>query len=98
MFDGRRIAGDVVKARLGELEYEQRIHRDRGAQRLAGEAVDPAALILGLILGYFMNDWMHPSPGQPARTAAPAAEVAPPSPPQHVPKKRNASNSRKQSD
>ncbi len=53
-----------------------------------------AAIILGLILGYFMNDWMHSAPAQPAATAAPAAQVAPPSPPQNVYKERHNSKLR----
>ena len=43
-----------------------------------------AAVILGLILGYFMNDWIHPAPERPARAAAPEAQVAPRSPPVRV--------------
>lgn len=57
-----------------------------------------AALFLGLILGYFMNDWMHPVPERPARAAAPAAQVAPPSPPQHIRKKRGSSTLRRESE
>jgi hypothetical protein len=46
-----------------------------------------SALILGLILGYFMNDWLHPAPEQPVRVAVPTVQVPPPSPPQHARKK-----------
>jgi hypothetical protein len=51
-----------------------------------------SALVLGLILGYFMNDCLHHTLDQPARVPVPAAQAAPPSPPQHVRKNGNASN------
>lgn len=57
-----------------------------------------AAIILGLILGYFMNDWMHPAPERPAQAAAPATQVAPPSPPQQFHKKRSGSNHPRESE
>ncbi len=47
-----------------------------------------AAVILGLILGYFMNDWMHASPAHPPEAAAQGTIVAPPSPPPQIRKKR----------
>jgi hypothetical protein len=58
--------------------------------KLSLTVLSSAALVLGLILGYFMNDWLHDAPEQPVRVAAPAAEVAPPS--QHVRKNGNAPN------
>ncbi len=53
-----------------------------------------SALVLGLILGYFMNDWMHPAPQQPVHATTPATQVAP----QHARKKRNASTLRRETE
>jgi len=60
--------------------------------KLSLAVLSSSALVLGLILGYFMNDWLHYAPERPVRVAAPAAQVAPPSPPQHVRRNGNASN------
>ncbi|HKD05657.1 MAG TPA: hypothetical protein VKB79_07130 [Bryobacteraceae bacterium] len=60
--------------------------------KLSLAVLSSSALVLGLILGYFMNDWLHGVPNQPAPVAAPAAQAAPQSPPQHVRKNGPALN------
>jgi hypothetical protein len=52
--------------------------------KLSLAVLSSSALVLGLILGYFMNDWLHPAPEQPAPVSAHAAQLTPPSPPQHI--------------
>jgi hypothetical protein len=60
--------------------------------KLSLAVLSSSALVLGVILGYFMNDWLHHLTEQPVHVPAPAAQVAPSSPPQHVRKNGNPSN------
>jgi hypothetical protein len=58
--------------------------------RLSLAVLSSSTLILGLILGYLMNAWLHAAPEQPVRLAAPASQVTTPALPRHVRKKVNA--------